>query len=101
MCRHHSLVQIPGEMPRCRHRVALLRREHGEQQVKRRDRAILSRAVFSAQRADEAVQRLVEVAGELANVPGYASFNLKAINKLAVAVGEIYARLKHATGIQP
>jgi hypothetical protein len=67
--------------------------------LKRRDRAILSKAVFAAQRADEAVQRLVEAAGEIANIPGYASFDLKAINKLAVAVGQIYARLKHATGI--
>jgi hypothetical protein len=94
-------LRLPHE--RGRHGTTAARRLWGTPvvNVKRRERAILSKAVFAGQRADEAVQRLVEAAGELANVPGYASFDLKAINKLAVAVGQIYARLKHATGIQP
>ena len=66
----------------------------------RRDRAIFGKAVFAAQRTDEAVERLVEAVGELVNIAGYSSFDLDPVDKLAVAVRRIYAQLKQLARVR-
>jgi hypothetical protein len=65
----------------------------------RRERAIVAKTMFAAQRADEAVRRLAEAVGELAKVPGYVSVDFKSIHKLTVEIGQIYARLRRLSHV--
>jgi hypothetical protein len=55
---------------------------------------VIRKAVFAAQRADQAVERLVEAFADLAKVRGHSSLGEAKLNELALTIRGIYRELK-------